>query len=167
MIETDTINAKLYSSIESLENQLNIWKFREQKIVFTNGCFDILHLGHIDYLTKAAGLGDVLIVGLNSDSSVKLLKGNNRPINNETSRAAVLSALRVIEAVVLFEEETPYNLIGHIKPDKLIKGGDYKVEEIAGHDIVQKNGGEVVIIDLLEGFSTSGIEQKILDLNGK
>ncbi|MCB2201216.1 D-glycero-beta-D-manno-heptose 1-phosphate adenylyltransferase [bacterium] len=146
---------------EKLENQLAVWRFKSQKIVFTNGCFDLLHLGHIDYLSKAKDLGDVLIIGVNTDDSVRRLKGDTRPITNEKSRATIIASLQFVTAVVLFGEDTPYNLIQQVQPDVLVKGSDYKPEDIVGYDIVKAKGGEVVTIDYLEGYSTSVIEEKI------
>jgi len=143
------------------------WNFKNKKIVFTNGCFDILHLGHIEYLAKAAGLGDVLIVGMNSDKSTRGLKGKNRPINDEHSRSMVLASLRFVTAVVIFDEPTPYELIKAVMPDILVKGKDYKEEEIVGYDIVKAKGGRVETIDLTPGYSTTGIEEKILKLHHK
>ena len=137
-------------------------RIKNKKIVFTNGCFDILHLGHVDYLSKAADCGDVLIVGVNSDSSVKRLsKGPSRPIQDEHSRASIIASLHFVDVVVVFDEETPYELIKFIQPDVLVKGADYKVEQIAGHDIVLQRGGEVKLIELVKGYSTSAIEGKI------
>lgn len=139
---------------------------REKKngktVVFTNGCFDILHEGHIRYLRKAKEYGDVLVIGLNTDSSVKAIKGPNRPIIPQRSRAEVLASLNMVDYVVLFSEETPYNLIEFLKPDVLVKGADYEVSEIAGADVVKKNGGRVVRVRLEEGFGTSEIIEKIL-----
>jgi rfaE bifunctional protein nucleotidyltransferase chain/domain len=133
-----------------------------KSIVFTNGVFDILHRGHIDYLLKAADLGDVLILGLNSDASVKMLnKGDSRPIQDEASRAFVLASLSCIGAIHIFSEETPQDLIEKVDPDVLVKGGDYKIEEIAGSEHVLENGGKVTTIPLVDGFSTSMIEEKI------
>ncbi len=140
---------------------LSFYNFKEKKIVFTNGCFDILHLGHVDYLSKAADLGDVLIVGLNTDSSVKKIKGNDRPLNNEEARATLLASLRFVTIVVLFDEETPYDLIRFISPDFLVKGSDYKPEKIIGYDVLKAKGGEVVTIDFLEGYSTTSLINKI------
>ncbi|MDR1758224.1 MAG: D-glycero-beta-D-manno-heptose 1-phosphate adenylyltransferase [Bacteroidales bacterium] len=134
--------------------------FRNQKVVFTNGCFDILHLGHVEYLLKAKSLGDILVVGLNSDVSVKRLKGDNRPIHPEHARAMVLAALLFVDYVIIFEEDTPYNLIRYIAPDVLVKGGDYRAEDVVGADIMKTNGGKVVIIPLTEGFSTTRVLQK-------
>jgi rfaE bifunctional protein nucleotidyltransferase chain/domain len=139
-----------------------IWQFQGKKIVFTNGCFDILHLGHIDYLSSARDLGDLLIIGLNTDESVKRIKGSNRPIQDEISRAVVLASLGFVDAVVFFGEDTPYNLIKTTQPDILVKGADYKAEDIVGYDIVKNKGGEIVTIEFLEGYSTTGIEKKIL-----
>ena len=138
--------------------------FKEKKIVFTNGCFDILHLGHIDYLSKSSDLGDVLIVGLNSDSSVKKIKGNGRPVNNENARATILASLHFITIVVLFDEETPYELIKFVSPDFLVKGSDYEPEKIVGYDILKAKGGEVVTIDFLEGYSTTSLISKIKEI---
>lgn len=138
----------------------DFWHDENKKIVFTNGCFDILHRGHVEYLAKAAQLGDILIVGLNSDKSVRRLKGKGRPINDEISRAVVLSALESVFCVVIFDEDTPENLIKEINPDVLVKGSDYKIDEIAGADFVKQHGGEVVTIDLVKGFSTTNIIEK-------
>jgi D-glycero-beta-D-manno-heptose 1-phosphate adenylyltransferase len=133
-----------------------------KKIVFTNGCFDLIHPGHVDYLCRARDLGDYLILGLNSDSSVKLLeKAPNRPVNNERARAAVLAGLACVDLIVFFEEQTPYELIRAVGPDVLVKGDDYSVEQIAGHDIVQAAGGKVITVPLLPGYSTSNIIRKI------
>lgn len=134
---------------------------KNKKVVFTNGCFDILHAGHVGYLNEAAKCGDILVVGLNSDASVKRLKGESRPVNNQADRASVLCALECVDYVVIFEEDTPYDLIKAIKPDVLAKGADYKKEEIAGYDIVEANGGEVALIPLLDDHSTSGIIKRI------
>ena len=160
MAKLEQIKSKIYS-LPDLLKQVNIWKFTGKKIVFTNGCFDLLHLGHIDYLSKAADLGDVLIIGLNTDSSVNRIKGPMRPITNEDSRATLLAALSFVSAVVLFDEPTPFELISTIKPDVLVKGADYTVENIVGSDIVLANKGEVKTIDFLPGYSTSSIEKKI------
>ncbi len=165
----DIIKSKIYSR-EALLKQLPVWRFNDQKLVFTNGCFDIIHLGHIDYLAKASDLGDELIVGINSDASVKLLnKGNSRPLQDEQSRALIIASLHFVTAVVLFDEETPQALIGVIKPNVLVKGADYDANEInaknkrfiVGSDSVRAAGGIVKTLDYLEGYSTSAIEQKI------
>ena len=160
MKHNEIIKSKLFK-LDSLLQTIRVWKSKGKKIVFTNGCFDLLHLGHIDYLAKAADLGDVLIVGLNTDNSVKALKGKGRPINDEHSRSVMLAALGFIDAVILFDERTPHNLIKYVEPDILVKGSDYKTEEIAGHEIVLAKGGKVITIDLLEGYSTTLIEEKI------
>ena len=141
-------------------------KSKGNTLVFTNGVFDILHAGHVSYLTDAAALGDFLIVGVNSDDSVKRLgKSPARPLQNETSRSAVIAALECVGAVVVFNEDTPYELIQQVLPDVLVKGADYKPEQIAGADIVLANGGKVLTIKLIEGYSTTSIEQKILKEN--
>ncbi len=160
MTKYDFLKSKIISRDELNEN-LAYWRFKNQKIVFTNGCFDLLHLGHLDYLVKAADLGDVLIVGLNSDNSVKRLKGTNRPLLDENARAHLLAGFSFVTKVIIFDEDTPYNLIKQVKPDILVKGKDYKKEEVVGYDIVEKNGGEVITLDLVDGHSTSGIIRKI------
>ena len=151
-----TIKNKLLSR-EALETKLAEWRSAGETIVFTNGCFDILHRGHVEYLAQAADLGDKLIVGLNTDVSVKRLKGESRPVNDEKSRALLLSALQFVDVVVFFDEDTPYELIKQVQPDILVKGNDYKPEEIVGYDIVTAKGGKVLTIDLVEGFSTTNI----------
>jgi len=160
MKKYDLVKSKIITR-EKLQNLLTIWNFKEQKVVFTNGCFDILHRGHVEYLAKAASLGDVLIVGLNTDSSVRRLKGETRPVQDENSRAIILSALQFITHVVLFEENTPYELIKFVQPDILVKGSDYLAENIVGYDIVTAKGGQVVTIDLVQGYSTTGIVKKL------
>lgn len=152
-------------SPDALRRHLGVWRFMNKKIVFTNGCFDILHLGHIDYLAKAVDEGDVLIIGVNTDLSTKRLKGNHRPINNEEQRSMILASLHFVSAVVLFDEDTPYELIKTVEPDVLVKGADYKPEEIVGYDIVQKKGGTVKTIPFLPGYSTTSIEKKIRENN--
>lgn len=138
-------------------------RLSNKKIVFTNGCFDILHPGHVDYLSQARDAGDFLILGLNTDNSVKRLnKAPNRPVNNEQTRALVLAGLASIDAIVLFDEETPYELIKYLKPDVLVKGNDYKAEDIVGYDLVKANGGEVITIPFLDGYSTSKLIERIL-----
>ncbi|MDQ7031715.1 MAG: D-glycero-beta-D-manno-heptose 1-phosphate adenylyltransferase [Desulfonauticus sp.] len=139
-------------------------KFKEKKIVFTNGCFDLLHVGHVDYLTRAKQLGDILIIGLNSDSSVKKIKGSKRPLNNEKDRATVLAALECVDFIILFEEDTPYRLIQAIQPDVLVKGGDWPIDRIVGKDIVEANGGQVISLSLIEGYSTTNLINKIIKL---
>ena len=142
---------------ESLFRLINYWRFSNKAIVFTNGCFDIIHRGHIEYLAKAANEGDILIIGLNSDISVKQIKGSNRPIQDEYSRALVLASFSFVNNVIIFKEETPYDLINFIKPDVIVKGSDYKPEDIVGSDIVISNGGKVVTINYVEGYSTTNI----------
>lgn len=145
-----------------LSHRVSLQQLFSKKVVFTNGCFDILHQGHLDYLCKARDLGDFLIVGVNTDASVKRLnKSPERPINTEQSRAIVLASLLFVDAVVLFDEDTPYELIKIIQPDVLVKGADYKPEEIVGADIVKAKGGQVVTIELTQGFSTTALIQKI------
>ena len=146
---------------DQIRKNCAVWKFRGKKIVFTNGCFDLLHLGHIEYLSKAAQLGGAIVVGLNTDESVRRIKGPGRPICDQNSRAMVLASLFFIDAVVLFDEETPYELIKLICPDILVKGKDYKTEEIIGYDILKEYGGEILTIDLTPGYSTTAIEEKI------
>lgn len=131
--------------------------FNNNRVIFTNGCFDILHLGHIDYLIKARKLGDVLIIGLNTDNSVKKLKGEKRPVNNQNARALLLASLEFVDFVILFDEETPMNLIKMITPEVLVKGGDYTIESVVGADFVLNYGGTVEIIPFLEGYSTTAI----------
>lgn len=160
MSRLEKIESKILNS-EELILKLSFWKFKNYKIVFTNGCFDILHRGHIEYLAKAADLGDLLVIGLNTDNSVARLKGTDRPIQDEKSRALQLASLGFVSAVVLFEEDTPYNLIKTINPDFLVKGSDYKPEDIVGYDIIKKNGGEICTIDFIEGYSTSDLIEKI------
>jgi rfaE bifunctional protein nucleotidyltransferase chain/domain len=155
-------NLNPYNKIMSLDELTSHLKIiRNRKLVFTNGCFDLLHLGHIDYLNKAARLGDFLIVGLNTDQSVRGLKGPGRPINNEESRSKLLSALECVDCVVLFDEDTPLNLIKKILPDVLVKGADYTIDKIIGHEIVLANNGSVETITFLEGYSSSRIINKI------
>lgn len=139
--------------IEELKEVLNSERSKNKKIVFTNGCFDIIHRGHVEYLQKAKELGDLLILGLNSDLSVKRLKGENRPINKEKDRAIVLAALECIDYITIFEEDTPLELIKIVKPDILAKGGDYKIENIAGREYAK----ETILIDFIDGYSTSNI----------
>ncbi len=137
-------------------------RFFNKKIVFTNGCFDILHPGHVYYLNEARSMGNVLIVGLNSDASVKRLnKGSERPIHTQMERARVLASLLCVDYVCIFEEDTPLELIKIVKPDVLVKGGDYTIDKVVGADIVLQNGGKVEIIPLLEGYSTTGILKKL------
>ena len=145
----------------SLNRTLSQWRFRDDKIVFTNGCLDVLHLGHLHLLAKASDLGQRLIVGLNSDSSVEKLKGNDRPIHNEEARALMLASFSFVHVVAVFEEETPYELIKVVQPDVLVKGGDYRPGEIVGADIVEAKGGRVEVVELIEGYSTTELLQKM------
>ena len=160
MSHLHTIEKKLMNSIQLID-QLNDWQKAGCKIVFSNGCFDILHLGHIDYLARAADFGDKMVIGLNTDSSVSKIKGPTRPINDERSRAMVLAALEFVSAIILFDEPTPYELICLVQPDVLVKGADYKPEDIVGYDIVTAKGGNVYTIPFVEGYSTTKIEQRI------
>ena len=140
----------------------NIWRMKGDRIVFTNGCFDILHRGHVEYLQEAAALGDRLVIGLNTDDSVRRLdKGDGRPYNDQDSRAKVLAALRLVDAVVLFDQDTPLELIQAIGPDVLVKGGDYTEDQIVGAEVVKARGGEVRSLKLVEGFSTTALVERI------
>jgi rfaE bifunctional protein nucleotidyltransferase chain/domain len=142
---------------QQLGAALELWEEEGKTLVFTNGCFDIIHRGHVEYLAKASDLGDILFIGLNSDASVRRIKGPGRPVQDETARARVLGAMFFVDAVCLFDEDTPYELIKKVKPGILVKGKDYEEHEIAGHDIVKSAGGKIVTIDLTEGYSTSKI----------
>jgi D-glycero-beta-D-manno-heptose 1-phosphate adenylyltransferase len=153
---------KIYT-LPQLQAQLRDWKSQGQKIVFTNGCFDLLHLGHVDYLEKARQNGDKLVVGLNTDASVSRLKGPSRPLQDEMSRARVMASLLFVDAVVLFDSDTPLQLIEAVEPDVLVKGDDYSVEQIVGHELVVARGGQVKTVPLVKGYSTSNIVQKIED----
>ena len=139
------------------------WKAEQKKVVFTNGCFDILHYGHVQYLAQAADQGDILIVALNGSDSISRLKGPNRPINADETRFHIMASLQFVDAVVEFNEDTPFELIEKIVPDVLVKGGDWSADQIVGSDIVLKAGGEVKSLKFVEGFSTTSIEQKILN----
>lgn len=161
MRPVEIIQSKIFENAQEFSPMLKQWRQAGESVVFTNGCFDLVHRGHIDSLAKAAEFGDRLIVGLNSDVSVRLLKGETRPLVDQQSRAVLLASMLMVDAVIMFDEETPYNLIKNLMPDVLVKGSDYKLEEIAGHDIVLASGGKVERIELTEGFSTSDIIQKI------
>jgi rfaE bifunctional protein nucleotidyltransferase chain/domain len=161
MIWNQLIKDKIFSTNTALAKQVNSWQLHNEKVVFTNGCFDILHLGHIDYLTKAADLGDRLIIAVNTDASVSALKGPSRPIIDEETRAMKLASFVFVDAVILFGEETPLQLITEVRPNVLVKGGDYSIDTIVGASEVQDNGGEVVVIPFLEGHSTTSIVNKI------
>lgn len=158
------IRAKIYHDFQEFEGTLKKWKSGKETVVFTNGCFDILHHGHVDSLQKSASLGTKLIVGLNSDESVKMLKGEGRPVLNEEARTLLLAAFVFVDAVIVFEEETPAELIAQIIPDVLVKGKQYEIHEIAGHDTVLNNGGKVETLDLVPGISTTELINKIKNL---
>ena len=157
------IQKKIIADDKLLLQQLAVWKFKNDIIVFTNGCFDILHRGHVDYLYMASKLGNKLVLGLNSDNSVKRIKGPDRPVNDQHSRAIILASMQFIDLVVFFDEDTPYELIKKVQPDVLVKGNDYKPDEIVGADIVTAKGGTVQTIQLTPGFSTTGIINKLKD----
>ena len=160
MKSVSSIPNKIFTLTE-LNQQLKRWRLHNKKIVFTNGVFDILHEGHIASLGEAALYGHILIVAINADASVKRIKGDSRPVYNEGSRTLLMASLVMVDAVILFEDDTPLNLIATILPDVLVKGGDYTIDEIVGAKEVIANGGEVKIVPLLEGFSTSGIIEKL------
>ena len=161
-----TALGKIQDKIVNWEDALIIvvdWKGQQEKLVFTNGCFDLLHPGHIAYLEQAAALGDMLVVAVNDDDSVRRLKGDARPVNAIADRMAVLVGLAAVDYVLPFSEDTPAKLIEALAPDVLVKGGDYIVEEIAGHESVMARGGEVVVLDFLEGHSTSSLIDRLSD----
>ena len=153
--------ASKITSRDAVPALMHRWHLKNERVVFTNGCFDILHLGHIDYLERAKMLGTKLIVGLNSDTSVRELKGEGRPIQDEQARARLLAALQFVDAVVIFGEETPRDLIVEVGPDVLVKGNDYQIEEIAGAKEVLAAGGEVKTVSLVDGYSTTNIVQQM------
>ncbi len=148
-------------SWQKASEEVKHWKMEGQKVVFTNGCFDLLHLGHVDYLEKARNLGDRLVVGLNTDSSVSRFKGPERPLQDQNSRARIIASLQFVDLVVFFDEDTPLNLISELVPNILVKGSDYLAENIVGADVVKKNGGVVKTIDFVPGYSTTRIVEKI------
>ncbi|MDD3738522.1 MAG: D-glycero-beta-D-manno-heptose 1-phosphate adenylyltransferase [Lentimicrobiaceae bacterium] len=150
-----------YSDYQRVQDVISQARSRNEKIIFTNGCFDIVHRGHVEYLCKAKDIGGFLVVGLNTDASVRKIKGPNRPLQDEVSRAKVLASLFFVDLVILFDEETPIKLIDLIIPDILVKGNDYKPEEIVGYDTVVNNGGVVKTIPLVEGYSTTSIVNKM------
>ncbi len=160
--KTDIIRSKILSGSE-LDRWLARVRFKNQKIVFTNGCFDVLHRGHVDYLASASGLGDLLVVGLNTDESVKRLKGASRPYLDEETRAYILASMSFTSAIILFGEDTPLELIRKVKPDVLVKGSDYTPTEIVGHDLVTSWGGQVLTVDLTPGFSSTQVIGKLTD----
>ena len=163
-MKLEIIKGKVFHT-EELHAKLNIWRLLEKKIVFTNGCFDLLHLGHIDYLSKAADLGDKLVIGLNSDASTSALKGLGRPIIDQYSRSIMLASLLFVDAVILFDDPTPLELIDQVRPDVLVKGADYTVDQIVRSDLVLGYGGDVQTIEYLSGYSTTSIEKKIRSLS--
>ncbi|MBS1733102.1 MAG: D-glycero-beta-D-manno-heptose 1-phosphate adenylyltransferase [Bacteroidetes bacterium] len=160
MKSVQSIPSKIYD-LPQLLQEVKRWRVKNKKVVFTNGVFDILHEGHIASLSQAATHGDVLVIGLNSDASVKRLKGDSRPVNNQGARALILASLVMTDAVVIFDEDTPLNLIKAIMPEVLVKGGDYTVEQIAGAKEVIANGGQVILADMVEGISTTAIIEKM------
>lgn len=169
-----SFNKGLQRKIVSLQEMINIlvekrslWGSQgsTKKVVFTNGCFDLVHLGHVDYLSKARDLGDLLIVGLNSDDSIRRLKGEKRPISHQESRAMVLAAFSFVDYVVIFEEDTPLRLITELRPDILVKGGDYNHDNVVGADFVESYGGRLELIPLVPGESTTNLVQKMVDGN--
>ncbi|MBQ2509148.1 MAG: D-glycero-beta-D-manno-heptose 1-phosphate adenylyltransferase [Bacteroidales bacterium] len=159
MNHVEHIRSKFLSLPQLLE-RLNAVR-EGKKVVFTNGCFDVIHRGHVSYLAQARDLGDLLVLGLNSDSSVRRLKGPTRPVNDEESRALVLASLECVDYVVLFDEDTPYRLIDAVQPDILVKGGDYQIDQIVGYDIVKAHGGEVLTLPFVDGFSSTSIINRL------
>jgi len=161
IVAPETTDRRIFDRI-SAARMVNVWRLKSDRIVFTNGCFDILHRGHVEYLQEAAALGDRLVVGVNSDASVRRIgKGDDRPLNDQDSRAKVLAALRCVDAVVIFDEDTPLELISAVQPDVVAKGGDWKPEQIVGADVVKARGGEVRSLKLVDGFSTTALVEKI------
>ena len=158
-IENTLLNKIL--DLQSIKSHVLTWQAEGQKVVFTNGVFDLLHIGHLTYMAKAAELGNKLVIGLNSDASVKRIKGDDRPVNDQNSRAALLAALFFVDAITIFEEDTPANLITTLLPDILVKGADYSIENIVGAKEVLANGGEVKTINFVEGYSSTSIINKI------
>ena len=159
MNNLDFIKSKILTGTD-IGRMLAYWKFKNYRIVFTNGCFDIMHMGHVDYLARAADLGEVFVVGLNTDNSVRYIKGPDRPLQDEASRSLLLASLSFVRAVILFDQDTPVELITRVKPDILVKGNDYKPEEIVGADIVTSQGGKVMTLDIVKGYSTTNIVKK-------
>ena len=154
------LQSKIYT-LDQLIDKVSNWKDQNKKIVFTNGCFDLIHLGHVEVLARSSDLGDRLIVAINSDESIIKIKGTNRPIIEEESRVKQIAALDFVDAVILFNQDTPINIISSITPNVITKGGDYKISDVVGYEIVQENNGEVVIIPLTQGYSTTSILDKI------
>jgi rfaE bifunctional protein nucleotidyltransferase chain/domain len=154
-------------TVQELRPLLEILRATGKKIVFTNGCFDLIHTGHTRYLAKAKTYGDILVVAINNDSSVRVIKGEKRPINAEAERMETLAALDSVDFVTLFHEPDPYRIISELQPDVLVKGGDWPIEKIIGRDIVEKRGGQVISVGYIEGASTTGIIERILKVYGK
>ena len=154
------LQSKIYTLDQLIDEVIN-WKDQNKKIVFTNGCFDLIHLGHVEVLARSSDLGDKLIVAINSDESIAKIKGTNRPIIEEESRVKQIAALDFVDAVILFQQDTPIKIISSITPNVITKGGDYKTSDVVGHEIIQKNNGEVAIIPLTQGYSTTSILDKI------
>ncbi len=148
-------------SLKDLLPELKSLRSDGLSVAFTNGCFDIIHRGHIEYLYKASEMADILIIGMNSDDSVRRLKGPARPLQDQESRSLILASLYFVDFIILFSEDTPYNLISKVEPDVLVKGGDYKAEDIVGYDIVRKKGGQIITIPLTKGYSSSSIIRKL------
>jgi D-glycero-beta-D-manno-heptose 1-phosphate adenylyltransferase len=163
MMHTSRIAQKILDRDE-LVRQVFRWRLSGKTIVFTNGCFDILHAGHIEVLSKAAEAGNMLVVGINASASVSRLKGPTRPVNAESFRALMMASLHIVDAVSVFEEDTPYELIKAVEPDVLVKGGDYTPETIVGADIVTARGGKVLVVPIVQGYSTTGLIEKIRSL---
>jgi len=154
-------------SIDQLEKVCSLARERRQHVVFTNGCFDLLHIGHVRYLEAARNLGDLLVVAVNSDSSVRVIKGEKRPINSEADRMETLAAVESVDFVTLFHDPDPYRIISELQPDVLVKGGDWPIEKIIGREIVENRGGQVISVGYIEGASTTGIIERILKFYGK
>ncbi len=163
----ENIQQKILKSDADALHLVSQWKNNHETVVFSNGCFDLLHPGHVIYLAKAAELGTKLIVAINTDTSVQQLKGKNRPLLDENARCLMMASLGFVDAVVLFDDDTPLRLIKLLLPNVLVKGKDYAIEEIAGHDVVLQNGGKVETIEIVPGYSTSAIEEKILGRKGE
>lgn len=161
MTKLDIIKSKIVDR-QQAASIVHQWQTKGDKVVFTNGCFDLVHRGHVEYMAIAANLGQRLVLGLNTDASVKRLKGELRPLVDEQSRAILLAAFEFIDLIVLFDEDTPYELIKAVQPDILVKGSDYKPESIVGYDVVTARGGKVETIDFVEGFSTTKLVEKII-----
>ena len=161
MTAFERLQSKIHN-YDSIARQAEAWRAESKRIVFTNGCFDLLHYGHLHYLAEASDLADRLVIGLNSGASVSRLKGPHRPINDEATRLHALAAMEFVAAVVIFEEDTPLRLIELVLPNVLVKGGDWKPEQIVGSDLVLARGGRVLSLPFVDGYSTTSIEQKIL-----